>query len=692
MRRAPLLALFALLAAGCTCGQPAVEPPADVGTADAGPRCSADADCKRGYACVDGDCAPTCPEGHACGGAPSAPTCASATTLRTTSAGTCVSGACHFATTDVPCAHGCASGACEACTPACGASVCGDDGCGGSCGGCPSGQWCGGGGTPGQCGASSTIAPYPSIAETQVDPGAALGLRVAPDERHVLVERALNPGSPTSSFSQCALAVVTLGASGAGTARELSAAAWMDNGNPLADFTSDSSALYFYDATATPVQLVVANADGSAARTLASHVNQVARLGGDSLVYVVTSAANDGDDEVWAVQLPAGAPVKLAAAGSVHYPMAFPNATGTAAMVTDENGARLLAQTATGASAAFGAGVMYYLGATWSPDGAHVAYWSNNDTAWKLHVLAADGTGDALLSSKVATSVAFPPDGSAIAYGELDYSTGKVGSLTVHPFGGGADAVIATGGITGTSLAFSADGQRLFFGSGSTLGAASSTQSGTLTVIDAHASPPFGPLDPPQFAVSPDHAWAAVVETNRTISVVPTSGGAGQALALPGDYLPFYEPAAAEARLLVFTSPTPSESGVEGALAIFAGDGTGAGARLPGKALPAITQAQVTHAQPYGWTGPDGGGGQVAEPFTYGWLGSVAVYETNRGQNGTTAQDVVAATDDGGTVGVIAAGAGVWAVRDGAAATRLFFTRPGQQGVWTVPVPRTPGR
>ena len=53
---------------------------------------------------------------------------------------------------------------------------------------------------------------------------------------------------------------------------------------------------------------------------------------------------------------------------------------------------------------------------------------------------------------------------------------------------------------------------------------------------------------------------------------------------------------------------------------------------------------------------------------------------------------MVAATDDGGTVGVIAPGAYVWAVRDGATPTRVFFTRPAQNGVFVTTLPQTPGR
>lgn len=54
--------------------------------------------------------------------------------------------------------------------------------------------------------------------------------------------------------------------------------------------------------------------------------------------------------------------------------------------------------------------------------------------------------------------------------------------------------------------------------------------------------------------------------------------------------------------------------------------------------------------------------------------------------------DVVAATDDASTIGVIAAGAELWAVRDTATPTRVFFTHTAHDGVWMTPLPQTPGR
>ena len=98
--------------------------------------------------------------------------------------------------------------------------------------------------------------------------------------------------------------------------------------------------------------------------------------------------------------------------------------------------------------------------------------------------------------------------------------------------------------------------------------------------------------------------------------------------------------------------------------------------------------SQVNHARPFGWQGPDGGSRQIAEPFTWGWLGSGIVYEART--SAVPGIDLVAATDNVATIGVIAAGAEVWAVRDGGTPGRVFFTHVVHNGVWSVVLPQTP--
>jgi len=65
-------------------------------------------------------------------------------------------------------------------------------------------------------------------------------------------------------------------------------------------------------------------------------------------------------------------------------------------------------------------------------------------------------------------------------------------------------------------------------------------------------------------------------------------------------------------------STNGTHSGVPGSVVIFPGDGSGTPVTLPGGVLPAFTAAQLGRQSAYGWQGPDGGAGQVAEPFTWG--------------------------------------------------------------------------
>jgi hypothetical protein len=305
-------------------------------------------------------------------------------------------------------------------------------------------------------------------------------------------------------------------------------------------------------------------------------------------------------------------------------------------------------------------------------------------------VVASDGSGDALVTSSAATAPVFSPDGARVAYGTANAS-GHVATVTVHPLSGGASDVQLTLNATRIweGLTFSSDGGLVLMTSfDGVLAAAATAKSGAFIEIatglaDATTQPPT--------QLTPAHDYAAVVVSGRKGTVAATASGAAQTLAAAVDDAPWYEPVAATPRLLAFTSAAPAESGVAGSLVFFATDGTGMATTLPGAVFPAFTLGQAWHLEPFGWQGADSGAGQVAEPFTWGWLGSEIVYETNRAQAATPAFDVVAATDDAGTVGVIAPGALVWAVRDGAKATRVFFTRYGGT-VWMSAVPQTPGR
>ena len=181
--------------------------------------------------------------------------------------------------------------------------------------------------------------------------------------------------------------------------------------------------------------------------------------------------------------------------------------------------------------------------------------------------------------------------------------------------------------------------------------------------------------------------------SGRSVRVTATSGLSSQILSLPVDDPPFFEPVVTNPGLLVFTHPTGTQTGVLGKVALYPTSGSGAPVVLPGDVLPAFVSTQIGHLPISGWQGQDRGLGQVAQPFTWGWFGSEIVYEAR-----TVAMaglDLVAATDDVATVGVIAGAAEVWAVRDAPKPKRVFFTHAAHaahDGVWTSRLPQTPGR
>jgi hypothetical protein len=584
----------------------------------------------------------------------------------------------------------------DACTPTCGSNTCGPDGCGGTCGTCTGGAWCGGGGTPGQCGSGTAIPPYPGVTPTQIDTGPAVGLHASPDERHVLVQRSVVTSGP-NAYSQGALAVVTLSASGAsGSATELTSAVPFTNGVPHADFSADSAGLYFIDVSTTPNKLVAAASDGSGAHTLATGIVQSTAVAGNTLVYMLDAADQGGDRPVYAATLPSGAPVQLVAAGSINYPTAEISPTGTAVLVLDESQTvHELVQTATGAATPFGpSGPQSLFGWAFSPDGARLAYWTAaNPSGWALRVIKTDGTGDAALAGLTWADPAFSPDSQHVAYTTLDASA-HVAQVTVHSFAGAPDLSIpVTTAHFWSALTYSPDGTLLVMSSSDgTLAVAPVAPGASFTVV---ATGLAGALDLPfpPAAITNAHDYVAAPVSSRVLTVVPTAGGAAHSASVPVDEVAFYEPVASRPGLLAFTSTSVTQEGIPGSVALVATDGTGTATMLPGSVLPAFTAAQAVHLDAFGWVGTDSGGGQVSEPWPWGWLGSEIVYETDRSQVVPGALDVVAATDDGaGTIGVIAPGANEWTVRGGTTPTRVFFSRASENGVWWSPLPQTPGR
>jgi hypothetical protein len=374
---------------------------------------------------------------------------------------------------------------------------------------------------------------------------------------------------------------------------------------------------------------------------------------------------------------------------------AVPNPTGTAVMANVEGSMAgySLIQTATGASAPVAKGA-YLTGWAWSPDGAHLAYWVlGSGNTWTLSVVNADGSGDATLSANDLTYPAFSPDGRFVAYGTADATGLQLAGVTVHPLGGGADVVVTASAMhSWSALAFSPDGTLLLLTSDDgAIAVAAPDHAGPFAVLATNVVPDNALQKSPLEVGAVASGSLAVLRGSRTLSVLPIAGGPGHDVAVPVDDLPFYEPVASSPQLLAFTSTTTTQSGIPGSVVLLPTDGSGTPATLPGQVLPALINWQLDHSAPVHWQ--QAGDTTSPEPFTWGWLGSEIVYETDRGVLADPlAFDVVAATDSAGTVGVIAPGAYVWAVRDGATPTGLFFTRPSQNGIWWSTLPQTPGR
>jgi hypothetical protein len=527
----------------------------------------------------------------------------------------------------------------------------------------------------GQCGTSTTIDAYPGITPTQVDFGTISGLLVASDEQHVLIQRAED-----SSYSSAPLAVVTVGPGGAGATCELTTKTWLDNGMARAGFTDDAAALFFVDDSVSPPALIVANADGSQQRTLATGMIQNAIARGSTLVYDFDPTSGGYAYQHWAVQLPSGTPVQLNShLSAVEVPEQYVNSTGTATIISNGGAtySQDLVQTATGTDLQFTAS-----STIWSPDGTHLAYWQQ--PIYDLHVIDSDGTNDVVVLQAMASYPLWSPDGSAIAAKISDATGYAAHDVKVHYFDGRSQiALTSTDDISAGVLHFSGDGSVLFIEgvNSKALYFAPVKQGAAFTslIADLQFSDPYD-LEIPSFesTYSGDHV-AAFVAGARSVVVAPV--GAGTQITLPPQMgaTPYYEPVNASPDLLTWVY-----TGYEmpGDLAVFPTDGSGTGVVLPGTVDFAVTMAQEEHPPPFGWEVQDLSG----SPFTWGWLGSAVVYQLSGSAMGS---DVVAATGRGSVAGVIAPGTKVWSASNMVNPTRIFFAQYGANGgLWWSPIPK----
>jgi roadblock/LC7 domain-containing protein len=359
------------------------------------------------------------------------------------------------------------------------------------------------------------------------------------------------------------------------------------------------------------------------------------------------------------------------------------NATGSAAFITDEQGStfHVLVQTATGATTTLASTGGTIQGA-WSADGAHLVYWSGLGTE-TIRMIDSTGANDTAITTTGAHGFTpmFSPDGKLLAYAS------GASAMTVRNLAASTSAVLALPGtqILDEPNRFSPDGAMLaVYTFDSQIAIAATDHTGTFTDVATYGGQSL-PVYPCEWSQA--HDFISVLIKQRQLWISPTAHAVGVPVDQPG----FYEPVATAPSLLLFTSTNASQSGIYGSVAMFPAAGTGTGTLVPGAVLPAFTQSQLYHSPQPAWQGADSGSGQIAEPFTWGWLGSEIVYESDR--DGVHPYfDVIAATDTVGTVGVLAPGANVWAVRAKGIPTRMFYSRASTGGTWFSALPQTPGR
>ncbi len=657
-------------------------------------------------ACGNG-CAMAACVGDPCAGVmcdqPPAAMCADAMTLRThASAGQCnpATGDCSYAPMDTTCNQGCSQGACNQ-DPCAGvmcdqppAPTCSDPqtllshdapgSCaGGMCTYTERNTTCAEGCDQGACLPPSSISRYPGLTETQVDTGLAQGLSVASTEDRVMVLRTID----TATWSRGALAALSIDAQGNGTAVELTTGVYMVNGYPRAEFSADGSALYFVDVAQQPSRLVMANSDGSNQRVLNTGTTQRTWHRANRLFYLIDGPTpSSGNREVWAVDMPNGTPVQLVAPGDVYYPEVTPTADGQRALICGSNSSGCsIYDATTGTSVAVDTMGNVLGGLSLSSDGAWLAYRRVGDHVHLINL----ATGTNTLVASTIGWMLLSPDARFLAYTRRGAS-GWLGQVILHPLAGGNDVTLTApmGTNWSSGLEFSDDGSLVVIqGQGKV--AVAPVTGGAFTELTTTHSSRGSSTDPGSWVFSSGDQRIAINEDNRQVTVYPTTGGAGNTLMHPVDHEGHWEAVSSNPGLLVFTSPNRTQSGIYGSVVLYPNDGSGAGRVLPGNAMPAPILSQVYHRWPIPWTksGHTGANG----PYTWGWIGSAIVYQAYT--RNVVGFDLVAATDDLATVGVVAAGIKVWAVWSYASRpARVFFAKSGMNGVWFSEFPQTPGR
>ena len=335
----------------------------------------------------------------------------------------------------------------------------------------------------------------------------------------------------------------------------------------------------------------------------------------------------------------------------------------------------------------------------WSWEG-HLVYLTADGT---LRITARDGTGpvDVLAPGQVTRSPVLVPWANTrtatLAYG-VDDAGGALTQVVVHPFAGGADATLTLpAGHLWSGFTFSPDGSEIAVTDGTGALAVGPLAGGTATVIATDLKPEDDGADPPirYYRFDPLGQQLAVVSAAGTLTLDPVGGGAATTLSAqpvvgPAFFEGRYPDTYRDPALLAFVPDDPAAPSGPGTVVLHPSGGGDDLALAHGVAPH--TRAQAVHADPFAWFGTRPG--LAPGPFTFGFIGSEALYEDHAGAGAGFALTVF--TDDGALHGDLVTGVDVWAAGRSPAwsenPTRIFFGKQGQPGLWMVGVPHTPPR
>jgi serine/threonine protein kinase len=225
-------------------------------------------------------------------------------------------------------------------------------------------------------------------------------------------------------------------------------------------WTKDQRIVYSSSA-AGPIDLWIANADGSSARQLthddALEFDPEVASDGQSIVY---AARSRGEWALWKMSIDGAQTKQLATAPAIYDFALTPDSKRIVfASCSDAKGCALVSTSIDGGATTPIANTGVFLKQlAITPDGRTIVYTALDDKALKLFSVPIGGGTPTRLSAERASDAAIAPDGKSIA---SSYQMGEKGAkLAVFPVGGAAPRVFDLDGLT---YRWSSDGKRIIY-------------------------------------------------------------------------------------------------------------------------------------------------------------------------------------------------------------------------------------